>query len=260
MHLMFKALFQRSSNRLEYLSRWMGRVPPAGVRAWDGASIDSVLALVDSLPVDSSLSETDSLLAAVRRFGVPLEATDSETIRRFHGTFIREGLDLRFTSTGRSPRFFYPTLRELILQRDLQGNRANYLATEAAWRFLKDLQARDRVIPVVGDLAGTRAFPAVGREVAARGERVSALYVSNVEMYIWRDGTFRNFASNAARFPRRENSVIIRSFFGGGFGQSHPLKQPDHFSTQLVQTLDDFARREAGGWSSYWSLVTLGNR
>jgi hypothetical protein len=32
-------------------------------------------------------------------------------------------------------------------------------------------------------------------------------------------------------------------------------------STQLVQSLSDFAGRlEAGGWSSYWDLVTLGNR
>jgi len=65
---------------------------------------------------------------------------------------------------------------------------------------------------------------------------------------------------NTARLPRDGHSVIIRSFFGGGFGQSHPLNRPDHVSTQLVQTLEDFARREAQGWTSYWDLVTLGNR
>jgi hypothetical protein len=55
--------------------------------------------------------------------------------------------------------------------------------------------------------------------------------------------------------------VIIRSFFGGGFGgSSHPLNRQGHFSTQLVQTLDDFASRQAQGWASYWDLVTLGNR
>jgi hypothetical protein len=114
---------------------------------------------------------------------------------------------------------------------------------------------------VVGNLAGTAAFPAIGRDVVARGERVSALYVSNVEMYIWRDGSFATFAQHAARLPRNERSVIIRSFFGGGFGgTSHPLKREPHVSTQLVQTLDDFARREKQGWSSYWDLVTLGNR
>lgn len=260
MHLMFKALFQRSANRLEYLSRWTGRIVPGDVRAWSGAPIESILAAVDGLPVDSNRSETDSIIAAVRRYGVPLQVSDSATIRRFHGEFTRYGLDLRFTSTGRAPRYYYPTLRQLILERDLEGNRASYLATEEAWAFLKELQGRHRVIPVVGNLAGSRAFPAIGREVAARRERVSALYVSNVEMYIWRDGSFPAFASNAARLPRTDRSVIIRAFFGGGFGQSHPLNRPQHVSTQLVQTLDDFASREARGWASYWELVTLGNR
>lgn len=260
MHLMFKALFQRSRNRLEYLSRWTGRSVPQDVARWSSAPIDSILLMVDSLPVDSTGAETDSIIAAVRRYGVPLLPPDTATIRRFHAEFVRLGLDLRFTSTGRAPRFYYPTLRQLILERDLEGNRAGYLATEAAWGVVRDLEARDRIIPVVGDLAGSTAFPAIGREIAARGERVSALYVSNVEMYLWRDGSFPVFATNAARLPRDPRSVIIRSFFGGGFGQSHPLNRPDHMSTQLVQTLDDFARREARGWSSYWELVTQGNR
>ena len=261
MHLMFKALFQRSANRLEFLSRWTGRVVPPDVREWDNAPIDDILTRVDSLTIDPNRSETDSILATVRRYGVPLTLGDSATIRRFHGEFVTYGLDLKFTSTGRAARYYYPTLRQLILERDLDGRRSSYLASDRTWRFVKDLEARNRVIPVVGNLAGSVAFPAIGREVAARGEQVSALYVSNVEMYIWREGSFTTFAANAARLPRNDRSVIIRSFFGGGFGgSSHPLNRPPYVSTQLVQTLDDFARREKTGWSSYWDLVTLGNR
>lgn len=260
MHLVFKALFQQSRNRLEFLGRWTGRLVPADVDAWRGAPIEAILARVDSLPVDSTGAAFDSLMAVVRGFGVPLSLADTSTIRRFHDEFRHSGLDLRFSSTGRPPRYYYPTLRQLILERDLDGERVSYLATDERWRVVKELQARDGVIPVVGNLAGSSAFPAIGREVAARGEHVSALYVSNVEMYIWRDGSFGRFAATASRLPRDERSVIIRSFFGGGFGQSHPLNRPDHFSTQLVQSLDDFARREARGWSSYWELVTEGNR
>jgi hypothetical protein len=260
MHLMFKTLFQRSKNRLEYLARWTGRVVPADVRAWDSAPIDSILSYVDSLPMDTTGGETDAIIATVMTYGIPLVTVDTSTIRRFHTEFAQQGLDLRFTSSGRPPRFYYPTLRQLILERDLEGNRASYLASEESWRFLKDLEARNRIIPVTGNIAGVKAFPAISREIAARKERVSALYVSNVEMYLWRDGSFATFAGHAVRLPRDERSVIIRSFFGGGFGQSHPRNQPDHFSTQLVQTMSDFARRESDGWSSYWELVTLGNR
>ena len=260
MHLMFKALFERSASRLEYLARWTGRQIPRQAAAGRDLTVEALVARADSLPVDSSGTETTGILAAVSRYGIPLSAADSSTIARFHGEFAAQGLGLRFTSTGRAPRYYYPTLRELILERDLTGRHSSYLATEGDWDFIRDLQARNRVIPVVGNLAGSAAFPAIGREVAARGLRVSALYVSNVEMYIWRDRTHGSFAATAARLPRDSRSVIIRSVFGGGFGQSHPLKQPNHVSTQLVQTLDDFALRERSGWNSYWELVTLGNR
>lgn len=262
MHLMFKALFERSRNRLEYLCHWIGRPVPDDAGAWTDRPIEDILARLDSIPADpaAAATETDSIVATVDRYGVPLSTTDIETIRRFHTEFSRWGLDLRFTSTGRQPRYYYPTLRQLILERDLEGHEAGYLASAAGWKVVKDLHAANRVIPVVGNLAGASAFPAIAREIAVRGEPVAALYVSNVENYIWRDGTFSRFAATAARLPRNARSVIIRSFFGGGFGQSHPLNQPMHVSTQLVQTLDDFAAREARGWSSYWELVTAGNR
>jgi hypothetical protein len=262
MHLLFKALFERSQNRLEYLARWTGRTVPANVAQWTGRPLEDILAAVDSLAVDNrvAIAEGDTLLTIIHGYGVPLSLTDTATIRRFHGEFIQSGLDLRFTSTGRQPRYYYPTLRQLILERDLEGRQASYLASEDAWRFLKSLQSRNRLIPVVGNLAGTSAFPAVSREIAARNERVAALYVSNVEMYLWRDGTFPKFAATAARLPRDARSVIIRSVFGSGFGQSHPLRRDPHYSTQLVQSLEDFATREARGWSSYWDLVTSGNR
>lgn len=262
MHLMFKALFERSRNRLEYLCHWIGRPVPDDAGAWTDRPIEDILARLDSIPADpaAAATETDSIVATVDRYGVPLSTTDIETIRRFHTEFSRWGLDLRFTSTGRQPRYYYPTLRQLILERDLEGHEAGYLASAAGWKVVKDLHAANRVIPVVGNLAGASAFPAIAREIAVRGEPVAALYVSNVENYIWRDGTFSRFAATAARLPRNARSVIIRSFFGGGFGQSHPLNRPMHVSTQLVQTLDDFAAREARGWSSYWELVTAGNR
>lgn len=261
MHLMFKALFERSRNRLEYLCRWLGRPVPADVAAWDDRSIEDIIARVDSLAPDPESSETLELLATVSRYGVPLSQADSATIRRFHQEFIYGGLDIRFTSAGRAPRMHYPTLRQLILERDLGGKQGNYLTTRERWEYIRKLQARNRIIPVVGNLAGTRAFPAIAREIAARGERVSALYVSNVEMYLWRDGLFETFARTAASLPHDERSVIIRSFFGGGFGQYHPQNQPGHVSTQLVQPLADFARRvQSGGWASYWDVVTLGNR
>jgi hypothetical protein len=202
------------------------------------------------------------MLARVQSYGVPLDARDRATLERFHSAFQNERLDLRFTSLGRPPRAGYPSLRELILERDLTGKRASYLASEADWRFLKDLQTRGLVVPVVGDLAGRHALAAIGRDAAALGVDVSALYVSNVEQYLWRDGTFAQFAENTAGLPRNARSVLIRSYFGRNFGTPHPLARDNgaSLSTQLMQSLNDFAARQAaGGWGSYWDLVTLGS-
>ncbi len=263
MHLMFKALFERSRNRLEYLCRWLGRPVPDDVAAWDDQPIEAILGEVDRLaPSEAGAqAEVEGILATIGRYGVPLTQQDSATIRRFHEAFAVGGLEIKFTSSNRSPRFYYPTLRQLILEHDLDGRQASYLASPERWQFVHDLEVRNRIIPVVGNLGGSVAFPMVGREIATRGEVLSALYVSNVEMYLWRDGGFDGFAESVSRFPRTSHSVIIRSVFGGGYGQRHPKNQRGHMSTQLVQTVDDFADRLGhGGWSSYWEVVTLGNR
>ena len=198
----------------------------------------------------------------MRQTGVPLSDQDAGTIRRFHDTFVAGGLELQFTSFNRGPRPYYPTLGQLILEKDLAGKQASYLAREDDWRFVKGLESDDRVIPVIGNLAGTYAFNAIGRDLERRGEKVSAVYTSNVEQYIWRDGSFPRFTESVAALPRDRRSVIIRSYFGAASGgQAHPLAREGYYSTQLVQTVSDFVERQRnGGWTSYWELVTLGNK
>ncbi|HWP03508.1 MAG TPA: hypothetical protein VNL96_08640 [Gemmatimonadaceae bacterium] len=263
LHLFYKALFQRSRNRLEYLLLWMGRPVPADIAAWSDSSIEAIVARVDSSHPDShgTGATTDSLIALVESYGVPLSDTDRATLRRFHQAFIGEGLDIRYTSIGRAPRPYYPTLRRLILERDLEGKQSNYLASRQAWEYVKWMQAEDRIIPVTGDLGGTHALRAIGQEIAARGQLVSAFYVSNVEMYLWRDGGFDRYAQSVSELPRDSRSALVRSVFSGGFGVPHRQQLQGHASTQLVQTLEDFAERwQQRLWRSYWDLVTQGNR
>jgi hypothetical protein len=262
-HLLFKALFERSRNRMEYLCRWLGYAVPRDVERWRARPLEEIVAWLDSMPPNepSAAAERAAVASRVRGYGVSLDERDLETLDRFHRTFQGERLNLRFTSLNRPPRAGYPTLRELILERDLDGRRVSYLATEGDWTFLKSMQGRHLVVPVVGDLAGRHALRAIGRDIAALGMQVSAFYVSNVEQYLWRDATFSQYADNAAGLPRDSRSVLIRSYFGRNFGTPHPLTRDGgvSLSTQLMQTLSDFAaRKRAGGWASYWDLVTLG--
>src|SRR5205085_7796633 len=98
LHLLFKALFELSRTRVEYLSLLCGRPVPAALDAWRTADIDRIIGYVEaarSSPADIAAlrSRVD---AAIKRFGVPLSADDFLTIDRFHRTFIHSGLDLKF--------------------------------------------------------------------------------------------------------------------------------------------------------------------
>ena len=258
-HLLYKALFLRSRTRIEYICRWLGRrVPPAPER-WTERPILELLAWVDSTAIDSAAAarERRETLRVVETFGVPLDARDRETIVRFHAEFMRSGLDLRFSSFNRFNSGMYPTLRRLILERDLAGQMRSYLAREPDWRFVRELHQAGRIIPVVGDLAGPKALAAIGRDVRALGEEVTALYASNAEMYVWRDGGFPAFATSVAGLPLAARGVVIRSYFDRA-GGTHPLGVAGHTSVQLLQRLPDFTRLyRAGALRTYWDLVTL---
>ena len=261
-HLMYKVWFAESRNRMEFLCRWLGRVPPPDVASWSGRPLEQLLAWVDAAPVDprGAAQVARATLAQVEALGVPLDARDREVVTRFHLEFIRRGLELRFSSFGRGDDPTRPTLRSLLLATDLSGERRSFMVREVDWQFVRDLQVAGRIIPVVGDLAGTKAFPAVAEEVRRRGLVLSSVYTSNAEQYVWRDGGFPAFATTMARFPVDERSVIIRSVFEGR-GMGIPLAVPGHRSVQLLQRVRDFVRHDrAGDFRSYRDVVTLDAR
>jgi hypothetical protein len=90
---------------------------------------------------------------------------------------------------------------------------------------VKSLQARDLVIPIVGNLSGPTALKAVGRLLRERQLPLAAFYASNVEYYLERDGTYGRFVENLASLPRSGKSLIIRSVFSGG-GSSYSETEP----------------------------------
>ncbi len=225
LHLLFKSLFALARTRVEYLALLLGRAVPANLDEWRQAKVERLVAYMDGTP--SEARAVSALRArvdeAIGRFGVPLVRDDLATIDRFHRRFIEAGPDLRFQSTGRPPQSHYPTFRELLLATDASGAQSNYLASEDAFQFIKSLEQRDLVIPVVGDISGTRAINAIGGALEQRGRRgqagarLSAFYVSNVEFYLFGDGRFPKFVSNLRSLPRADHGVIIRSVFGRGW-------------------------------------------
>ena len=225
LHLLFKALFAQARTRVDYLSLLFGRAAPADAERWKDAPPEQLARYIDDHAALQAVEPLRGRIdAAVRSFGIPLSSDDLVTIDRFHRRFIEAGLELRFQSMGRPPQFYYPTYRDLLLETDGEGHQRNYLASEGTFQFVKDLQAHDKVIPVVGNLAGPSAMTALARALTARHELLSAFYVSNVEFYLEREGTYQRFATNLSRMPRAPNGVVIRSIFGRGGGSVSELQ------------------------------------
>jgi hypothetical protein len=256
LHLLFKAIFAVSRNRVEYLSLLTGRPAPDRVETWRDANIEKIVSYFDDAKPASAAAAADDverLHAAIRKTGVPLSAKDFATIDRFHTAFKNEGLSLQFRSTGRPAREYYPTYRDLLLETDRKGRKLCYLAAEDDFQFLKTLEGRDGVIPVVGDLSGPHALAAIAQLMNQRGERLSAFYVSNVENYLFRDGAYTRYIENLKRLPHSDRSLIIRAIFGG---YSLPESVPGYYSTSTVQSLNELlAACAAGKCRSYYELL-----
>ena len=256
-HLLFKAMFGRSRNRVEYLCTMFGKPFPKA-KGWESRGVKELAEYIDSTASDPKLFEKTSkeIRQDIQKFGIPLTQTDLETIGKVQRAFFSAGLDIRYSSYHRPPRSIYPPYRELLLETDLGGQQQNYFNSEDDFQFIKKLEDQDLIVPVVGDLSGPQAMKAIGQYIAEIKERVSAFYVSNVEFYLQRQGTFDKFAENLKSLPIDNRSVIIRSYFNY-YAPAHPQAEPNHFSTQLMERIDDLIKQCASGeCESYNDIVT----
>ena len=244
LHLLFKAIFHHSRTRVEYLALLFGRSVPADIDRWREASIDRLLRYVDDAPKADTVAVRWQLDTTIRGFGVSLTADELQTIAGFHQRFVEAGLSLRFQSAGRPPQWNYPTYRDLLVDTDAAGRHSHFLASEDAFQFVRTLQEKDLVIPLVGDLGGPAALVRIGKAIAARGDKLTAFYASNVEFYLFRDGSFGRFAANLKQIPHTGNAVVIRSFFNRG--GLVPARPGDNSASQL-QAIDDLLSGVAAG-------------
>jgi len=245
-HLLYKALFDLSSSRAEFLANLFSRETPA---------VDSRLSLRDLLrsirAAGSSETRFRSNFAAVRdrlnrKFSLGLSAEDLRKIEYVYRTLFDEGLDLRFSSLGRNNAMNYPTFESLLLQTDRAGQVQGYLATEEGFQWMKRFQAENRLVPIVGDFAGPKAFKSVGSFLKKNDLAVSTFYTSNVEYYLFESGQWRRYLENVRALPVTDDAVFIRAYFSNA-GGVHPQNVPGHRSTTLIQSMRDFLRDAGTG-------------
>ena len=219
LHLIYKALFEMSANRVDFVSRLFSREKPAGLTA-TSTPAEIFAAFQKAAPsqtlYNQNLREIKTHLQT--KHGFPLTAGDLEGIDFVYNNWFRYGPDIRYQLTGGGGGAF-PTYTELMLGSDSTGKNRSYLANEDTFRMLKDLQTRNMIVPVVGNFGGPKAIRAVATWLKQKETIVSTFYTSNVEQYLRQDGIFGKFCASAATLPLDAKSVFVRSARAGFAGE-----------------------------------------
>jgi hypothetical protein len=220
LHLMYKALFEMSADRADFFSRLFTKKRP------DGLSVKSTAQeIIDAywyLPTDGEAVYKANLQAIkdhlTKKRGMPLGSDDLDGVEYVYYNFYWYGPAITYSSSSGRGGGNMARYGDLMLATDAAGVNRAFLASEEAFRVLKSLHERNLVVPVVGNLAGPKAVRAVGKYLRDHGATVGAMYLSNVEQYLYQDGLWNSFCANVASMPLDEKSTFIRSSQGGGGG------------------------------------------
>jgi hypothetical protein len=234
LHLMYKALFDLSANRADFVSRLFSKRRPDGLSAKSSAG-DIVSAYWN---VDTSEALYSANLKAIfddlaGKRGFALSSDDREGIEYVYHAFFWFGPSLQYRSTNGlnnggfgsyGGRFgSQPSYADLMVATDAAGEMRGYLSSEDRFGVLRDLETRNLLVPVVGNFAGPKAIRAIGKYLRDKGATVSAFYLSNVEQYLNQQGLWRDFCTNVSTLPLDETSTFIRAVRGGRYGAGFGL-------------------------------------
>jgi hypothetical protein len=209
LHLMYKALFESSADRSEFVSRLFSRPRTIGLRR--RSSVDDLFSASAAVPPSAALRDETArtvreLLVSAHRF--PLSAGDVAWMEDALEAFRADGPEIHYR--GRQATAVWPSYRSLMTQTDLYRQARSYLASEESFAFVKELHARNLIVPVIGDFAGPSAIRGIGEYVRQHGAGISAFYGSNVEVYLSRD-QLRAFCGSLATLPYDADTWFLGS-------------------------------------------------
>jgi hypothetical protein len=240
--MMYKALFEMAPTRADFISLLFSRKRPSGLAA--DATADALFNAYRSVVEDPALFKKNlqaiqNLLLKTHRF--PLRTEDLAGIEKVYGVFFDYGPGINYNSGGGGlgggrRGFANVTYADLMAANDQQGTTSttgknrSFLATEENYQYIRDLELRNLIVPLVGDFAGPKAIRAVGSYAKQHAATVSTFYLSNVEQYLFMDRVDGKFYGNVETLPLDATSTFIRSgrAFGGygGFGGLTSMLSP----------------------------------
>ncbi|HEX4997728.1 MAG TPA: hypothetical protein VFY29_05860 [Terriglobia bacterium] len=287
-HLLYKALFELSATREDFLALLFARKPTAHAPA--GATVDQLLALFEGAPPDEALHRAnldrviDTLL---KQHHFELTVDDRETLRHVYDEFARQGVETRYSVLPAILNTFaaqivtvpvnpapddpgtpapealarggsrvlllpmeFPSFSTVMKAADPAGKRWSFLATDENYRTVRNMQQKNLIVPLVGDFAGVKALRAVAQYLREHDTRVTAFYVSNVEQYLTPVSKLQSFYLNVADLPIDESGTFIRTAQTSG-------KQPgpaQSFLSSMQTALEAVRNGQARVWNDILPL------
>lgn len=217
-HLMFKAMFELSKDRADFISLLFARPKPKDLDAaapidkiWEAffaVAKDDAFAAKTRERVIEQLTKThkftfntdelgmlDWVLSAFVQYGPGITTNGSMSNGRGGGGVNRTTFaDL----TGWSF--------------DNAGYAQSFLSTDENFQIVKALHDKNLIVPVTGDFGGAKALRGIGSYISSHGSKVTAFYLSNVEQYLFQDNKATIFYDNVATLPISDASVFIRPY------------------------------------------------
>jgi hypothetical protein len=207
--LMYKALFEMSADRADFVSRLFSRPRPSGL-----TPASSARALFDAFsavrPDMALYSETLQAIKdrLTKQHGFKLIGDDEEKIEYVFKVFFSGGPRMDYAYASVSPNSFVPSYHNLMIATDRRGQNWAYLAAEDNYRFVRTMQQKNMIIPVVGDFAGPKAIKSVAKYLKDHNAAVTVFYISNVEDYL--SASWAGYRANLESLPVEPSGLFIR--------------------------------------------------
>lgn len=215
--LMYKALFDMSPKRADFVSNLFSRPRPAGL---DSKTTPAALfTAYESAKVDPDLSAKNlaAIKAYMTRHGYELTSEDIRSIDKVFDAFTRGGPGINYYFASAAPVGLGPsregTYTRMMNTTDSTGHNSSFLSAEENYLYVREMQRKNLIVPLVGDFAGPAVIRNIGRYLTEHKATVGAFYISNVETYL-SDAQKQTFYENVATLPVDSSSMFIRHILG----------------------------------------------
>ena len=211
LHLMYKALFEMSANRAQFVMNLFSRALPAYVD--ERTNVAQTFDLFLRKPGDPEMQKrtAGAIKAILARHGFNLPPEDLGRIDYIHEVFLKGGPNISYDFMSEAPPtgIPYPTYIVLMNSTDATGQNWSFLATEDNYQYVKEMQRRNMIVPLVGDFAGPKALKSIAGYLKQHNTNVAAFYVSNVELYL-DPQQLQTFYASVVAMPFDSSSILMR--------------------------------------------------